>query len=229
VPTSLLAQGDSSVGGKTGVNHPAGKNLIGAFYQPRLVLIDVDTLKTLPRHEFVAGLAEVIKYGIILDPELFALLERRLSAILHFNSVLLTYIVTVCCRLKAMVVEEDETEGGYRAILNFGHTLGHAVESATEYREFLHGEAVAIGMVFAARMSQKLGLCSAETADRICRLIKRAGLPVEIPRKLKGEHLVLSIGTDKKSAGGKIKFVCIEEIGKTRFEYLSAKEIVGYL
>lgn len=229
VPTTLLAQVDASVGGKTGINHPAGKNLIGAFYQPRLVLIDANTLKTLPRREFVAGLAEVIKYGITLDPELFALLEEQRSAILHFNSALLTHLVTVCCRLKAMVVEEDETEGGYRAILNFGHTLGHAVESATEYREFLHGEAVAMGMVFAARLSQRRGLCSEATCERIGRLIKRVGLPVEVPPKVKGEHLAFVMETDKKTASGKVKFICIEEIGKTRFEYLSAKEIVGYL
>lgn len=229
VPTTLLAQVDASVGGKTGVNHPAGKNLIGAFHQPRLVLIDVDTLKTLPRREFVAGLAEVIKYGITLDPELFTLLEERLSAILHFNSALLVHIVTVCCQLKAMVVEEDETEGGYRTILNFGHTLGHAIESATEYKEFLHGEAVAMGMVFAARLSQQRGLCSEATCERIRRLIKRVGLPVEVPSRVKGEHLALIMETDKKTAAGKVKFVCIEEIGKTRFEYLSAKEIVGYL
>ena len=229
VPTTLLAQVDASVGGKTGINHSTGKNLIGAFYQPRLVLIDVDMLKTLPQREFVAGLAEVIKYGIILDPELFAMLEGRLSAILHLNSTLLTHIVTVCCRLKARVVEEDETEGGYRAILNFGHTLGHAVESATEYREFLHGEAVAMGLIFAARLSQQRGLCTESTYERIRQLIKRAGLPVEVPSRAKSEHLALAMETDKKTAAGKIKFVCIEEIGKTCFEYMSAKEIVGYL
>jgi len=229
VPTTLLAQVDASVGGKTGINHPAGKNLIGAFYQPRLVLIDVDTLKTLPRREFVAGLAEVIKYGIILDPELFTLLEERLSAILHFDSSLLAQIVTVCCRLKARVVEEDETEGGYRAILNFGHTLGHAVESATEYKEFLHGEAVAMGLIFAAHLSQQRGRCNKVTCERIRQLIKRVGLPVEVPSRVKGEHLALVMETDKKTTAGKVRFVCIEEIGKTCFEYLSAKEIVGYL
>jgi 3-dehydroquinate synthase len=126
-------------------------------------------------------------------------------------------------------VEEDETEGGYRAVLNFGHTLGHAVESATEYREFLHGEAVAMGMVFAARLSQQRGLCSEATYERIRQLIKKVGLPVEVPAGVKGEHLALVMETDKKTAAGKIKFVCIEEIGKTRFEYLNAKEIMGYL
>ncbi|MEW6300980.1 MAG: 3-dehydroquinate synthase [Thermodesulfobacteriota bacterium] len=229
VPTTLLAQVDASVGGKTAINHPAGKNLIGAFYQPRLVVIDVETLRTLPRREFVAGFAEVIKYGVILSPELFRLLEDQLTLLLRCEPHLLTTVIKACCQLKALVVEEDETEGDYRAILNFGHTLGHAIESATEYRKFLHGEAVAIGMAFAVHLSHKRGLCSVETSERVCRLIRKAGLPVDIPKTLKGEHLVLGIETDKKMAHGQVKFVCIEEIGKTRFEHLSAKEIVGYL
>lgn len=229
IPTTLLAQVDASVGGKTAINHPAGKNLIGAFYQPRLVVIDVDTLRTLPRREFVAGFAEVIKYGVILDPDLFQLLEDQLPLLLRGDPQLLTRVITTCCRLKALVVEEDETEGDYRAILNFGHTLGHALERATEYRKFLHGEAVAIGMAFAAHLSAKRGLCSVETSERICRLIRKAGLPVDIPKTLKGEHLVLGIENDKKTVHGHVKFICIEEIGKTRFEYLSAKEILAYL
>lgn len=228
-PTTLLAQVDSSVGGKTAINHHAGKNLIGAFYQPRLVVIDVDTLKTLPKREFLAGLAEVIKYGVILNPDLFTLLEERLEQVLRLDSHLLTTVIKTCCQLKALVVEEDETESDYRAILNFGHTLGHALENATEYKRFLHGEAVALGMVFAAQLSAKRGLCSVATSERICRLLKRAGLPVEIPKQLKGEHLLHGIEADKKIAGGKVKFVCIEELGKTRFEYLSAKEIAAYL
>ena len=229
VPTTLLAQVDASVGGKTAINHPTGKNLIGAFYQPRLVVIDVDTLKTLPRREFIAGMAEVIKYGVILNPELFRLLEEHLATLLRCDPHLLIAVVKTCCQLKALVVEEDETEGDYRAILNFGHTLGHAIESATEYKKFLHGEAVAIGMAFAAHLSEKRGLCSAEISERVCRLIKKAGLPVDIPKALKGEHLLLGIETDKKVAHGQVKFVCIEDIGKTRFEHLPAKEIVGYL
>lgn len=229
VPTSLLAQVDASVGGKTAINHPAGKNLIGAFYQPRLVVIDVDTLTTLPRREFVAGMAEVIKYGVILSPELFRLLEEQLPALLRCEPRLLISVIKACCQLKALVVEEDETEGDYRAILNFGHTLGHAIESATEYKKFLHGEAVAIGMAFAVHLSEKRGLCSAETSERVCRLLKKAGLPVDIPKTLKGEHLLLGIETDKKVAHGQVKFVCIEEIGKTCFEHLPAKEIITYL
>jgi 3-dehydroquinate synthase len=137
-------------------------------------------------------------------------------------------VIKTCCQLKAHVVEMDETESDYRAILNFGHTLGHAIESATEYRQFLHGEAVAMGMAFAAHLSQERGLCSAATSERICRLLRQAGLPVEIPKTLKGEQLRRGITTDKKIAGGKVKFVCIEELGKTRFESLSVQEIAAY-
>jgi len=229
LPTTLLAQVDSSVGGKTAINHPSGKNLIGAFYQPRLVVIDVATLKTLPRREFLSGLAEVIKYGVILNPELFALLEENITALLRLNSDLLISVIQTCCQLKALVVEEDETEGDYRAILNFGHTLGHALESVTEYKRFLHGEAVAIGMAFAAHLSNKRGLCSAQVKERVCRLVKKAGLPVVVPKELKDEHLLRGIAIDKKALGGKIKFVCIEELGKTRFDYLTVEEIGGYL
>ncbi len=226
VPTTLLAQIDSSVGGKTAVNHPAGKNLIGAFYQPCLVLIDVDTLKTLPQREFVAGVAEVIKYGVILSPDLFALLEEQLDRLLGLDPVLLTSIIKTCCQLKAQVVEADEQEADYRAILNFGHTLGHAVESATGYERFLHGEAVAIGMAFAAKLSLQRGLCRAATRDRLVGLLQRAGLPVDIPPDIVEEHLRTGIGADKKVSAGKVKFVCLEQFGKTRFEVLSAAEIV---
>jgi 3-dehydroquinate synthase len=229
VPTTLLAQVDASVGGKTAINHSAGKNLIGAFYQPRLVVIDVETLTTLPKREFLAGVAEVIKYGVILSPDLFSLMEEQLPALLHLDPALLTAVVKTCCQLKALVVEEDETEGDYRAILNFGHTLGHAIESATEYKDFLHGEAVAIGMAFAVRLSRQRGLCSTATKERVYRLLKKARLPVMIPKTLTRESLLLGIETDKKVVGGKVKFVCIEEIGRTRFESLNAQEIMGYL
>lgn len=229
IPTTLLAQVDSSVGGKTAINHPSGKNLIGAFYQPRLVVIDVDTLKTLPRREFLAGAAEVIKYGVILSPELFSLLEEKLSVFLRLDPDLLISIVKACCQLKALVVEEDETEGDYRAILNFGHTLGHAIESATGYKRFLHGEAVAIGMVFAVHLSKKRGLCDGQVRDRIYRLMKKTGLPMSVPKDLQDEYLLRSMAIDKKAAGGKIKFVCIEELGKTRFDYLTVEEIGEYL
>jgi 3-dehydroquinate synthase len=183
----------------------------------------------LPRREFLSGLAEVIKYGVILSPELFSLLEEQLPSLLRLDALLLTSIIKTSCQLKALVVEEDETEGDYRAILNFGHTLGHAIETATEYKRFLHGEAVALGMVFALHLSQQRGLCSAAVKERVTRLIKKAGLPVEIPKTLSRDSLLLGIETDKKATSGKVKFVCLEDIGKTRFEYLSAQEIVGYL
>ena len=229
IPTTLLAQVDASVGGKTAVNHPAGKNLIGAFYQPRLVVIDVDTLRSLPKREFVAGLAEVIKYGVILSADLFTLIEEHLPRLLQLDSDLLTFVIKTCCQLKALVVEEDETENDYRAILNFGHTLGHALESMTEYKQFLHGEAVAIGMVFATHLSCKRGLCRAAVEQRVRKVLKKAGLPVDIPKDLKGEYLLFGLATDKKMAGGKVKFVCLEDFGKTCFEMLETREIGTYL
>lgn len=229
IPTTLLAQVDASVGGKTAVNHPAGKNLIGAFYQPRLVVIDVNTLNTLPKREFLAGVAEVIKYGAILSPDLFSLLEQQLERLLRLDPVLLTSVIKTCCQLKALVVEEDETESDYRAILNFGHTLGHAIESVTDYKRYLHGEAVAMGMIFAAQLSYKRGLCSATVNERVRRLIENAGLPVIIPQDLQRGHLLSAVAVDKKIADGKVRFVCIEDLGKTRFEHLSAEEFGNYL
>jgi 3-dehydroquinate synthase len=227
IPTTIVAQVDSSVGGKTGVNHPAGKNLIGAFYQPRLVLIDIATLKTLPRRQLLAGLAEVIKYGAILDADLFALLERELAHVLALDDTLVRHLVRRCCELKAMVVQRDEFEADYRSILNFGHTLGHAIEGLTAYQRYLHGEAVAIGMAVAARVSCLKGYCNRETAERITRLLERAGLPTGIPRECPEPQLAAAIAGDKKVASGKVKFVCIEEVGRTRFEYLGAPELAA--
>ncbi|MCK6554434.1 3-dehydroquinate synthase [Candidatus Binatia bacterium] len=227
LPTTLLAQVDSSVGGKTGVNLPAGKNLIGAFYQPRLVLSDIAALHSLPKREFLAGLAEVIKYGIILDAELFALVETELARVMARDEGLLRTIVRRCCELKATVVERDEREADHRAILNFGHTLGHAIEALTDYRRFLHGEAVAIGMAFAARVSRSRGFCDDETVRRIVTLLTRAGLPVAVPPDAAGQALVLAIETDKKVAGGKVKFVCVEAVGRSRFELLAADVIAA--
>jgi len=225
LPTTLLAQVDSSVGGKSGVNHPAGKNLIGVFYQPQLVLIDIETLRTLPRRELVAGLVEVIKYGAILDAELFALIEENLERVLALDGELLRHIVRRCCTLKAMVVQRDERESDYRSILNFGHTVGHAIENLTEYTRYLHGEAVAIGMAAAAKISRSQGYCTDETVHRIVALLKRADLPVEIPRELSGASLGLAVEGDKKVAGGKVKFVCLEDLGRTRFLHLTGQEV----
>ncbi|HWP57129.1 MAG TPA: 3-dehydroquinate synthase [Candidatus Acidoferrales bacterium] len=229
IPTTLLAQVDSSVGGKTGINHREGKNLIGAFYQPRAVLIDVDVLRTLPRRELAAGLAEVMKYGVIMDPALFALLEEKLEPIMALDEGLLVEMIGASCADKARVVEKDETEGDERAVLNFGHTVGHALEAATDYRRFLHGEAVAIGMVQAARISRLLGFCDDTTVARVRRLIQRAGLPTELPRELDLNRLAEKIELDKKSSGARVRFVCCTGIGATRFHSLEPSEIVRLL
>jgi 3-dehydroquinate synthase len=229
VPTTLLAQVDSSVGGKTGVNHDAGKNLIGAFYQPKLVLIDVAALRSLPRRELVAGLAEVIKYGVISDRYLFELLEQNLEKILALDRELLTQIIVRSCENKARVVEADEREDDYRAVLNFGHTIGHALEAATGYRQFLHGEAVGIGMVKATALSVQQGFCDPKSFERITRLIKKAGLPTEFPPGMSVSSLVQGMEVDKKAADGKIKFVISEGLGKTRFHWLAPGEILNAL
>lgn len=218
VPTTLLAQVDSSVGGKTGVNLAAGKNLVGAFYQPRLVLCDLDTLGTLPRREYVSGLAEVIKYGIIYDAILFAQLERNLPKLLQRDAATLAAVVARCCEIKAAVVGQDETESGLRAILNFGHTIGHAIENSSGYGKFLHGEAISIGQVAAAKLSREiLGLPSGDAA-RIEKLFARAGLPVQL--KLNGaQHpkLFAAMQLDKKVSNGEIKFVLAQKIGRVKF------------
>ena len=229
VPTTLLAQVDSSVGGKTGVNHREGKNLIGAFYQPRGVLIDVGVLHTLPRRELLAGLAEVIKYGIIEDPGLFGLLEEKLDRLLALDRVLLEEAIAASCSIKARVVEKDEREEDYRSVLNFGHTIGHALESLTGYEKFLHGEAVAIGMAQAASISVRQGACDEQSLSRIQRLITRAGLPTAIPSDMKPSELVKRMEVDKKTAGAKIKFVLCAGIGKTQFYWLSPEQIVAKL
>lgn len=227
IPTTLLAQVDSSVGGKTGVNHREGKNLIGAFYQPKAVLIDVEVLHTLPRRELLAGLAEVIKYGIIEEAALFALLEEKLEKIVSLDRELLEEAVAASCSIKARVVEKDEREEDYRSVLNFGHTIGHALESLTGYEKFLHGEAVAIGMAQAAAISVRQGCCDEESLRRIQRLITRTGLPAAVPPSIKAAQLVGKMEVDKKSAGGKIKFVLCAGIGRTRFDWLSPEQIAA--
>jgi len=214
-PTTLLAQVDSSVGGKTGVNLRAGKNLVGAFYQPRLVLCDLDALKTLPEREFRAGLAEVIKYGIISDAKLFAQLERDLPKILKRETKILSGIIARCCEIKAEVVGKDETEAGLRAILNFGHTIGHAIENSSGYGKFLHGEAIAIGQVAAAKLSQKILSLPQRDVGRIENLFARAGLPTQIKlNPARCQKLFAAMSLDKKVSGGEIKFVLAKKIGK---------------
>ncbi len=229
IPTTLLAQVDASVGGKTAVNHHQGKNLIGAFHQPRLVVIDMDTLRTLPQREFAAGMAEMIKHGIITDAGFFGFLEEEMESLLRLDPATVENAVAASCRIKAAVVEQDEREDDRRAILNFGHTIGHALEAFTGYERFLHGEAVAIGMIQAAALSAGRGLCSAAELGRIEALVRRAGLPWRIPDDIALEDLVAGMALDKKSHAGKIKFVLCEGIGRTRFQWFSATEIVREL
>ena len=215
VPTTLLAQVDSSVGGKTGVNLAAGKNLVGAFYQPRLVLCDLATFRTLPDREFRAGLAEVIKYGITYDAELFARLERDMAKILRRDADSLVHIVARSCEIKAEVVSQDETESGLRAILNFGHTIGHAIEAITAYGRYLHGEAISIGQVAAAHLSAELSGLPARDVESIRALFVAAGLPVNIKlSSAQRTRLLAAMTLDKKVSAGEIKFVLAERIGK---------------
>ena len=210
VPTTLLAQVDSSVGGKTGVNHEKGKNLIGAFHQPQVVLIDTETLKTLPERELKAGLAEVIKHGVICDTEFFAWLEANMQALLRRDPEALAYAIRRCCEIKAEVVAEDEREGGRRALLNFGHTFGHAIEHCQGYGEWLHGEAVAAGMVMAARLS---GIPD-DDVDRLINLIASAGLPVE-PPAINADDWISAMGLDKKVQSKTLRFVLLKAIGES--------------
>lgn len=214
VPTTLLAQVDSSVGGKVGVNLPAGKNLVGAFYQPRFVLCDLDTLESLPTRELRAGLAEVIKYGIIYDSALFRRLEKELDRLLTRDPKTLTAVIARCCAIKAEVVSQDETESGLRAILNYGHTIGHAIEAISGYGTYLHGEAISIGQVAASHLSAALTGLDPRSVDRIRDLFLCAGLPVTAKFTPKQrEKLFGAMRLDKKVSGGEIKFVLARAIG----------------
>jgi 3-dehydroquinate synthase len=212
VPTTLLAMVDSAVGGKTGINLPQGKNLVGAFYQPAHVICDLDTLKSLPARELAAGLAEVIKYGVIRDAGLFAFLEKELEPILRGDPERRREIVARSCAIKAEVVGRDERESGLRAILNFGHTAGHAVEAVTGYGRYLHGEAIAIGMVFAAKVSCAARNFPGEEYARLVRLIQRAGLPTEAS-DLPWLSIAAAMGVDKKGIGGRPRFVLADRLG----------------
>jgi len=214
VPTTLLSQVDSSVGGKTGVNHPLGKNMIGAFHQPRCVVIDTDTLGTLPDRELRAGLAEVIKYGLICDPPFFDWLEQNMDRLLAREPDALAHAIHRSCRDKAQVVAEDEREGGRRAILNLGHTFGHAIETGMGYGVWLHGEGVATGMVMAARMSHRMGWLTADELQRAERLIRAAGLPVEPPAQISPERFAELMSVDKKVLDGQLRLVLLRGIGE---------------
>ncbi len=214
VPTTLLAQVDSSVGGKTGVNFGAAKNLIGSFHQPRLVVIDPDTLQTLPERQRRSGLAEVIKYGIIGDKEFFVLLEREISGLLDLTSPHLEYVLAHSCALKARVVEQDERDEGLRAILNFGHTVGHALEAVTHYKTYTHGEAIALGMVSAALIGEEVGVTWPEDTASLIALLRTAGFAVPLDTAHSVDEIVRLLAWDKKSVGGAARFVLMEEIGR---------------
>jgi 3-dehydroquinate synthase len=213
VPTTLLAQVDSSVGGKTGINHPLGKNMIGAFYQPRLVLADIATLNTLPPRELSAGLAEVIKYGLTLDRDFFAWLEANMEQLVARRPEALAHAVRRSCQLKAEVVAADERESGGRALLNLGHTFGHAIEAGLSYGSWLHGEAVAAGIAQAARLSQRMGLLSANDVARVSALLERARLPTTPPDLGVDRYLEL-MELDKKVEGGRLRLVLLRRIGE---------------
>jgi 3-dehydroquinate synthase len=213
VPTTLLAQVDSSVGGKTAVNHPRGKNMIGAFHQPAAVIADVGTLATLAERELRAGIAEVIKHGFALDAALVAWLEKNMARLLARDAAALAHVVRRSCELKAQVVSADERESGARALLNFGHTFGHAIEAGAGYGVWLHGEAVAAGMVMAAELSVRAGLLPAADAERVRRLVRLAGLPAAGPALAPERYLELMAG-DKKAAGGRGRYVVLQNVGR---------------
>lgn len=221
VPTTLLSQVDSSVGGKTGVNHPLGKNMIGTFHQPSAVWIDADTLKTLPQREFLAGIAEVVKYGVIWDKNLFEFLEKNKPDILNLKTKAITHIIKRSCEIKAEVVSRDEKEEGLRAILNYGHTIGHAIETATQYERYLHGEAVAIGM----HLENGIAPVSFEEASRIKKLIDSYGLPTGLPDDIDIEGMMKAMEIDKKALGGELRFILPERIGSVRIEKVKRDRI----
>lgn len=213
VPTTLLAQVDSSVGGKTAINHPLGKNMVGAFYQPRAVIADTATLATLPPRELSCGAAEIIKYGVIRDRAFFDWLERNVEKLIARDTEALAYAIRRSCENKAAVVAQDEKESGVRALLNFGHTFGHAIEAGLGYGRWLHGEAVAAGMVLAAELSRRMGLISAGDVERLAAVLKRAGLPVRAPALSARRYLEL-MGGDKKVEAGKIRFILLRALGE---------------
>ena len=214
VPTTLLAQVDSSVGGKTGVNHAMGKNLIGAFHQPQQVVVDLDTLATLPAREYAAGLAEVIKYGLIRDAEFFAWLIDNVEALKRQEEAALAFAIERSCAIKAVVVAADEREGGVRAHLNFGHTFGHAIERIQGYGDWLHGEAVAAGIVLASRLSVLRGTLDSEVVDQLTAFNQAVGLPVAPPAGVTTQAMLEAMGSDKKVSGGKVRYIVLSQLGE---------------
>ncbi len=229
IPTTLLAQVDSSVGGKTGIDHKLGKNMIGTFWQPVLVLIDTKTLSTLEKRQFLAGLAEVIKYGIIWDSELFKFIDENKEKILRLDNNSLNHIIKRSCEIKAEIVSKDERESGLRAILNYGHTIGHAIETVTKYTLYLHGEAISIGMCLEAELAQLLNIIDPVEFTKIKELINQCGLPYYLPEDIDRQEIISAMYLDKKAVAGKLKFILPEKIGKVRIEKNISEEILNKL
>jgi 3-dehydroquinate synthase len=217
VPTTLLSQVDSSVGGKTGINHPLGKNMVGAFHQPQVVIADLDTLKTLPPEELAAGLAEVIKHGAIADPEFLSWIEKNQDALNNCDPVAMEFAVRRSCEIKSQVVAQDEKEGGIRAILNFGHTFGHAIEAGMGYGSWLHGQAVGCGMVMAADLSVRVGLLSNADASRLKKIIQVLHLPTQ-PPKLGVARFMELMSVDKKAEDGEVRYILLNGLGQAKIQ-----------
>jgi len=226
IPTTLLSQVDSSVGGKTGVNLPRGKNMVGTFYQPRIVLIDPAVLKTLDIRELRTGMAEVIKYSVIRDRDFFNFLQDSIAGAYSLDAVVISRIIKTCCTIKAAITGQDERESGIRAILNFGHTIGHAVETLTGYSRFRHGEAIAMGMAAAARLSAAWGYCTQDTCLDLITLLQAAGLPVELP-DLERDSFLAAIGKDKKRAHGALRMVLMKSIGEVFVEEIATEKLAS--
>ena len=214
IPTTLLSQVDSSVGGKTGVNHPLGKNMIGAFHQPQAVIIDTNVLKTLPARELSAGLSEVVKYGLLGDKKFYHWIEENIESLIALDESVLTEAIARSCQNKADIVALDEREGGVRALLNLGHTFGHAIEAAQGYGVWLHGEAVSVGMVIALELSALMGKISHDEVDRLCRLLKKADLPISSPNNMTAEQFLQLMSLDKKVLDGRLRLILLEAIGQ---------------
>ncbi len=229
IPTSLLAMVDSSVGGKTAINHPQGKNMVGAFHQPVQVRIDTDCLKTLASNQFNAGIAEIIKIAAIYDSELFDWLELNLESIKALEPKTLEEMIYQSCKLKALVVEQDELESGIRAVLNFGHTFGHAIESLLGYGKILHGEAVAIGMVLAAKLSEEKGLLETTITSRLSSLLQTFELPITLPKGLSARDIVEYMSIDKKNINENIRLILLKELGKASVQEVEADELINFL
>lgn len=228
IPTTLLSQVDSSVGGKTGVNLTGGKNLVGAFYQPKMVIIDPDVLSTLDLKELRAGLAEVIKYGVILDETFFDFLVKNILKALALDHDTLVHIIQTCCSIKADVTAQDETEKGIRSFLNFGHTIGHAIEALTGYQKYVHGEAVAMGMAAVSRLSVFWGLCSQAESDHLIALLEKTALPVDLPEFSLSDYIDVMLKDKKRDAGG-VKMVLMKRIGKVCTELKTADQLTAAL